>query len=115
MARIQHVVFNLCAEIRAVSVGQLHESWVCQNLERAVKQYTGVLSPRSRPLAGRSRGTDVPVRIFLYSLFNPRGIYDLRLTRALFSIYRRLASVQRLRQFKVQVFNVGGPSQGIEV
>jgi hypothetical protein len=29
-----------------------------------------------RPLADRSRGTDVPVRIFLIHFFNPRGICD---------------------------------------
>jgi hypothetical protein len=48
MARIQDVIFNLCAEIRTFSVGQLHEQSVCQNPERAVKQTARSILNRSQ-------------------------------------------------------------------
>src|SRR4029450_2429850 len=93
MAQIQHVLFNLCAEIRPFSVGQRHESSVCQNPERAVKQYSWVLRSRGRPISRQGKGTDVPEELFLIPFFSPRTC-DLAIEAAPVFNLSALRSVQ---------------------
>jgi len=51
MARIQYVILQFCADIRTASVRELHESFVCQNRDRAVKQ-RGVVPSRTFSTGG---------------------------------------------------------------
>src|SRR5215470_8606295 len=56
MARIQYVILQFCADIRTASVRELHESFVCQNRDRAVKQRgVGTRSGRPRQLLDLTR------------------------------------------------------------